>query len=169
MSTVEEYKSGEAAKAVKTAWQAMKAIEGDLAADEIGKVIIDTVRGLSPQKIELSRAAELIAQADKCAKGERVCRCQFPGSPRSESVFLDELAEGLVQAGKAEFVTPGQAVKVLENGKGKPIVVTKVEGKYMEICRTWHEHCVYWNLEKRGVRCLGGDESPGRRGSARRD
>ena len=169
MSTVEQYKSGEAAKAVKMAWQAMKAIEGDLAADEIGKMIIDTVRGLSPQKVKLDQAAELIAQADKCAKGERVCRCQFPDSPLSESVFLDELAEGLVKAGKAEFATPDQAVTVLKNGKGKPIVVTKVEGKYMEICRTWHEHCVYWNLEKRGVRCLGGDEASGRRGSARGD
>jgi hypothetical protein len=76
-------------------------------------------------------------------------------SPYTKSVFLDGLAEGMVEVGKAKYVTKEEAIYVLEKYDSNLIIVSRVLGIHVEICNTWPERCVYWNLEKRGLRCLG--------------
>jgi len=56
--------------------------------------------------------------------------------------------------GKAKYASKAEAVKPLKNQKKRPIFLSKVSGKYMETCRTLPGKCVYWNLEKTGVKCI---------------
>ena len=154
MATIEEYVSGKAAKAVKTAYDAMAGLESPLPQTPLAAIFETALSHLEPLKMNLAQASGIIKQAARCAIGERICRCEFPDSPVTRSVFLDELAQALVNAGKAEFVTGETAIEVLAAQKGKPIVMSKVSEKYMEICRTFPGLCFYWNAEKNGLKCI---------------
>lgn len=154
MATVEQYKSGDAAKAVKIALAAMQADEKKIAESQYADLFTSAADELAPIKLNETQAADYIDQAEKCAVGDRVCLCEFPDSPHTESVFLDELAEAMVEAGKARFVSKETARHTLSEYKGRPIIISRVSGKYMEICRTWPKNCLYWNFEKRGLKCI---------------
>lgn len=133
---------------------AVQNMQDDPNHQELGRFIIAGVKEIAPMKVSIEQAAKLIAEARQCAVGPRLCQELFPDTPVCESVFLDELAEGMVQVGKARPVGKEEAVQILARQKGKPIVISKVEGAYQEICRTWHECCLFWNLEKKGVKCI---------------
>ena len=66
---------------------------------------------------------------------------------------MNELAEKMVKAGKARFTSKEEAIRILSKYT-TPIIVSKVSGKYMEICRSHPKTCVYWNAERKGLRCL---------------
>lgn len=105
--------------------------------------------------LRVENARELIRGAGKLAVGERVCRCVFKThTPFTESIFLDGLAEAMVHAGKAHFVTEEVALETLLKYPKHPIVLSKVSGHHVEICRSVPAKCIYWNLEKRGMRVL---------------
>ena len=72
----------------------------------------------------------------------------------TESVFLNELAEGMVKAGKARYVAENDAISTLRKYQSNPIIISRVSGKYMEICCSLPETCVYWRMEQCGITCL---------------
>jgi hypothetical protein len=154
MATIEQYKSGQAAKGVKMAVDMIQSTNGSVLKTTQGKLITDTVKQSKPLRVGEKQTTDYINNADKCAVGERVCKCMYPDAKHSEAIFLDELADAMVDVGKASYVSKEGAISVLKQYPGFPIIVSKVSGKYMEICRTWPEKCVYWNLEKHNARCI---------------
>lgn len=154
MATIEQYISGQAAEGVKLAVDLMQSTNGSVLNTEQGQFIADRVKQLKPLRINEKQASDYIKNADKCAVGERVCKCMYPDAKFSEAIFLDELADAMIGAGKAKPISKEEAITVIKQYPGFPIVISKVSGKYMEICRTWPEKCLYWNLEKHNVNCL---------------
>lgn len=154
MATIGQYKSGKAAKAVRKAFETMQVLEKPLPETELAKIFSKNVEALMPLSVDLKQAFEHIRKADRCSIGDRLCKCEFPKAPSSCAVFLEELADGMVEVGKAVFASKEEAMNALSEHKGKPLVVSKISGKYMEICRTWPENCFYWNMEKHGMKCI---------------
>ena len=95
-----------------------------------------------------------ITVARMLAVGERVCRPLHPGSEFTGSVFLDELAEAMIDAGHARRASIEEAARTLDAGKGHPLVMSKVSGRYLEICASVRESCVFWQAERQGIRCI---------------
>jgi len=156
MATVEDYMSGKVLVMVKRTLDLLGSSEGSLKDSPLGvKMVEETRRQLDPRRMSTESASRLTQEARVCAVGERACRSLHPDSPCTEAVFLDELADGMVQAGKATYITKEEAVAVLEKYPRNPVVVTKVSGKHAEICNTWQERCVYWSMQRRGLKCLG--------------
>ena len=154
MPSIEEYKNGQAARVVKKNVDAMRSVSESIKGSKRADNLLKQIEELEPIKVTEEGAINFIDNADKYAIGERICKCMFKDAPHTNSVFLDELAEGLVKANKAEFVTKEKAIKILKEGHGRPIVVTRVEGKYLEICRTYPKNCIYWNMEKHKLKCI---------------
>jgi len=155
MTEVKEYKSGKVLDVIEKTLEILASFESPFGGTEIGNKILEEVSKADPRRVSTERASELVRASSTCAVGERVCRALYQDTPYTQSVFLDELAEGMVEAGKAKYVTQEEAIKVLARYPKNPIVVSRVSGKHMEICHTWPERCVYWNLEKHGLRCIG--------------
>ena len=154
MATIEQYTSGEAAKAVRMAFDIMQNLEESLPGTKYAEVFLKNVNELQPLAVDEEQVFEFIGRASRLATGPRICQCEFPEGPPTAAVFLDDLAVAMVEAGKAEYTTPDKARAALAEHRGKPLVVSKVSGEYREICRTWPEGCFYWNMEKRGLKCL---------------
>ena len=155
MTTVREYTSGKICEQIRQALSIMDAApRGQLKGSKVGKALLRNVGALEPRKMKVDAAIALIRNSKTCAIGERVCRCLHQGSPLSETVFLDELAVGMVAAGKARFVNVDAAIDNVRKYHTGPVVVTKVSGKHAEICRTWAKRCVYWNMEKHKLKCI---------------
>lgn len=155
MATVEDYKSGRVVEGVRRIMGIIDASSGSIKDSKTGGRIVEEMQRLDPVKLSPEEASRLVQEAGKCAVGERVCRALDKSSPLTESVFLDELAEGMVEAEKASYVTKDEAMSVLRKFPGHPIVATRVSGKHAEICNTWPRGCIYWKLEKCGLRCIG--------------
>lgn len=154
MPTVEDYKSGLVIQQVKYVLNLLNAVEEPIAGSEGGEKLLAMIASLEPKKLDIDNAVTYINDAERCAVGARACYGSFEGTPKTQSVYLDELADGLVEVGKAEYVPKEKAIQVLNEQKGFPIVISKVSGKHMEICRTWSKTCVYWNMEKHKLHCL---------------
>jgi methylmalonyl-CoA mutase cobalamin-binding subunit len=75
-------------------------------------------------------------------------------TPLTESVFLDDLAGGMVEVGKAKFVTKEEAIDNIKKHQKNPIIVSKVSGQHSEICLTWPKKCLYWNMERHKLKCI---------------
>lgn len=154
MATIEHYISGKAAKGVKLAVDMIQSTNGSILNTEQGQLIKETVKQSKPIRVSEQQTIDYIKNADKCAVGDRVCKCMYSDAKHSEAIFLDELASAMADAGKAKLISIEEAITVIKRYPGFPIIISKVSGKYMEICRTWPEKCVYWNLEKHNVRCI---------------
>ena len=155
MATISEYMSGKICDQISLALSIMNDTPKDqLNGTKIGKALLRNVGELEPRKMKVEAAITLIRKSEKCAIGERVCRCLHKEAPLSETVFLDELAVGMVLAGKARFVDVDAAIANVRKYHTGPVVVSKVSGKHMEICRTWAKRCVYWNMEKHKLQCI---------------
>ena len=154
MATIQDYMSGKVCEQIKQAFSIFESVEGPLNGTEVGKVMLSNVNKLEPIKLTIDEAIKLIQESKKCAIGERVCRSLHRETPLTESVFLDDLAAGMVEAGKARFVTQEEAIDNIMKYQKKPIIVSKVSGKHSEICPTWPKKCLYWNMEKHKLRCI---------------
>lgn len=154
MATIEQYKSGQAARSVRLAYETMQALEKPLPETEFAGIFSKNIKALTPLAVDEKQAFEFIKKADRCAIGERLCKCEFPEAPSTKTVFLEELADAMVEARKAKYASKKEAQAALAEHKGRPLVVSKISGKYMEICRTWPKNCFYWNIEKRGMKCI---------------
>lgn len=158
MRTVDEYASGQILEDVKRTEQKIQTLSdtGDStlrqeleehSKDSKNRHYIATMKQLQ----------DLLDSAEAIAIGPRIClaiheACEQP----SESVFLDELAEALIDVGKARKATKDVAYTVLEEGeeKGHPHVVSIVADKPMELCNTCTDCCVLWQREQIGIPCI---------------
>lgn len=155
MATIEDYVSGKVCEQIEKAFQIFDAAgKSSLAGTRIGEILSANVGELAPRRLTIDQAARLIEEARCCAVGPRVCRAVHTEAPLTESVFLDELAEGMAKAGKAVEVAKPEAVATLKNYRKHPLIVTKVSGKHAEICPTWAQKCLYWNMEKHRLKCI---------------
>lgn len=77
--------------------------------------MLKKIKTFNPIIININQASDLIWKSDKCARDERVCRVINEDSKFSESVFLDKLAEGMINAGKAKPVEKEVAINTLKN------------------------------------------------------
>ena len=155
MATIEDYVSGRVCEQIAKSFTIFDAAgRSSLAGTRIGNILTENVGKLAPRKLTVDEAIQMIRDARQCAVGQRVCKAVHTEAPLTESVFLDELAEGMVKAGKAARRTKAEAIANMEKYRKHPIIVTKVSGKPAEICPTWAKRCIYWNMEKHRLKCI---------------
>lgn len=154
MATIEQYRSGWVEKASKQAVDLMQSTQGPILETDYGPIIHTEIQAFAPLRASEKQAFEFIDKADLCAVGQRTCKCNYEDAPYTETVFLNELAKAQVDMGKARIVTRAEAKSTIKQYPGHPIVISKVSGSYMEICRSWPQKCIYWNMERHKVRCL---------------
>jgi len=154
MANISDYVSGKIISDVKKALFLIKWINIPFIGAKIKKLLTRHIKPFEPILTNHSAVSEMINNSSKQAVGERVCRTLFKDSPLTESVFLDELAIAMVAAGKAQFSSKNEAKNTLLKYTRQPIIISKISGKYMEICCSMPQDCIYWNMEKRGIKCL---------------
>jgi len=155
MATIEDYVSGKVCEQIAKSFTIFDAAgKSSLAGTRIGDILSENVGKLAPRKLTIDQAIQMIEDARSCAVGPRVCKAVHTEAPFTESVFLDELAEAMVKAGKAAKATKAEAIANMEKYRKHPIIVTKVSGKHAEICPTWAKRCIYWNMEKHKLKCI---------------
>jgi hypothetical protein len=157
MATIDDYTSGKVLKQAAQALAFLKSGDDSLAGSEQGERMLENIRAYNPRLIKTAEAEQRIQAAEHCAVGPRICHANNPEAEFTEAVFLDELAEGMAAVGKAEMVSKEKAVATLAKYRKHPLVLSTVAGKPMELCRSAPETCICWNMEKRGLACLGRD------------
>ena len=154
MGTIYDYIGGKILEDISKALHVFRKNEGSLADADIGKRMLSNIREFEPIIITIDQAADFIRNAEKVAIGERVCKILHKDSVFTESVFLDELADAMLQKGFAEKCSAEEAESVLRKYPNHPLIISKVSGKHQEICRSHPPECVYWLAEKHGLKCL---------------
>ncbi len=134
MGTVEDYRTGRIVEGISKA----ELVLGDRDALASGDPVF-----------------ELIRQSKILAVGERVCLALHPESPETQTVFLDELAEAMIGAGKATAVDTSGAESVIERQSSRRIIASMVAGRYLELCAAWPPDCIFCKAERAGIRCFG--------------
>lgn len=155
MATIEDYVSGKVCHQLEKSFAIFDTADGSsLEGTRIGEIMLENVRKLAPKKLTMEDAIQIIEDARCCAVGPRVCSSVHTEAPLTNAVFLDELAEGMVNAGKAEPATKAEAIANLKKYRKHPIMVSRVSGKQAEICPVWAKKCLYWNMEKHRLKCI---------------
>jgi len=152
MPTIEGYGSGQVLRDIRYAHIALGCTRLPLAGPAVGRKLEQRMEPLGIRPVTPAEAELLIDGCGRCAAGPRICSPLFPRSACSEAIFLDELADRLVAANKAAFVTKEQAKTVLARYPKNPLVVSKVSGRYLEICRSDPEVCIYWKMRRAGLK-----------------
>jgi hypothetical protein len=154
MATVDDYTSGRIQKQAAQTLAFLKSADDSLAGSEQGKQLEAGISVFQPRRIDMADAEQRIQAARRCAVGPRACYPHNPEVEFTEAVFLDELAEGMAKAGKAEMVSKEEAIEILAKYKKNQLVLSTVSGKPMELCRSSQETCICWNMERRGLKCF---------------
>lgn len=170
MATINDYTSGKILKDVKLINYSLKLARIPILGSWIKNKIFDKTKNFKPLLINIEDASKLINGSEHCAVGERVCRAinkdskptktmfLWPQNRRfcqlTESVFLDELAEGMVKTQKARYVGKEEAINTLKKYPENPLILAKVSNKYMEICRSYPKDCVFYNMQRHKIKCL---------------
>jgi len=154
MGTIEDYSSGRILASITKAVRFFDAPE-ESPTDKAQVIRIEEkIEAFKPKVISITEASAYSREAETVALGERVCRALHPESEFTESVFLDELAEAMIRAGKARVATADEAEASLKGNSRHPIIISMVSGKYQELCPSNRQDCVYWRAEQRGMHCL---------------
>jgi hypothetical protein len=152
MATVEEYGSGRVLRHIRLAHIALGCAGIPLAGPVIARNLERRMQLLGIRPITLAEAGSVIDACGHCAAGPRICQPLFPQSVASEAVFLDELADRLAApAGRARPVTKEQAKALLAKYPDNPLILSRVSGRYLEICRSDPRVCVYWKMRRGGL------------------
>ena len=154
MADIDDYTSGRVLKYIKMIYYSLILVKFPILDHLIGKELLKRIMLSEPKIIDINIASALIQESKKCAVGERVCRSLNKDSKFTESVFLDELAEGMIKAGKAQHAEKEEAIKTLQKYPENPLILAKVSNKYMEICRSVPKDCVYYNMQRCKLKCL---------------
>ncbi|ABL64710.1 hypothetical protein [Chlorobium phaeobacteroides] len=154
MGTSEDYGTGRVLENIRKALHVFDSTEGSLSNNEQSVRIQKKIQEFEPRILSFPEASDYIRKAVTIALGERVCRALHPGSVSTESVFLDELAETMVRSGQARIASIEDAEQTLKKSFQHPLIISKVSGRYQEICASYPPDCVYWRAEKRGLHCL---------------
>ncbi|NTU59020.1 MAG: hypothetical protein HGB00_08930 [Chlorobiaceae bacterium] len=154
MGTIEDYKNRSLLCGIRKALDILD-IANDLPIqDDRLERVMEKIRAFEPICIAIAEASELIRSSRSVALGERVCRELHPDSEATQSVFLDELAEAMIRSGHARPATVDESVLALQQHSGHPLIISKVSGRYQEICASHLPTCVFWKAEKQGLHCL---------------
>ena len=151
MATIEEYGSGRILKLIQRAHLALACTGVPLAGPALQKNLEKRMRAFEIRPITMHEAETVIGSCRHCAVGPRICQPLFPTAAATESVFLDELADRLVEAGQARGVSQMQAVEALTNYPANPLLLSRVSGRYLEICRSEPSVCIYWKMRRKGM------------------
>jgi len=155
MTDVNDYVTGKVVKDTKLGFLLLKFVNLPFIGYSIRRKMINGTKKYAPQTIDIGKASNLIQNSAKCAVGERVCRVIHRNSEHSLSIFLDELADGMVQSGKAKYAIKNEAINTLRNySKKHAMILSTVDKKPLEICCSSKETCIYWNMERNGLRCV---------------
>jgi len=153
MPTIEDYCSGRILVLIRRAHIALRIGQLPLVGSWTKRTLQERVAPLGIHPVTLDEAGDIIRCCRCCAAGPRVCQPLFPGSSESESIFLDELASGMIGVRKAVPVTKDQAMTILRKYPDKPLVLSPVSGKCLEICRSEPRVCIYWKMRRNGIKC----------------
>ncbi len=157
MVTVEEYKSGKIFEYMKQIDLAVKLLNIPL--------LKNAIRRKLNRKLEMHRSDfilasqenfyHLINSARTVAIGPRMCYHLFK-KDLSYAIFLDELADSLIEFGYAKQISKEDAIIVMKEGKecGRLQLVSKVSGKPLELCNQSLETCSLWKLERAGFKII---------------
>lgn len=154
MPTTDDYRTGKIVEGIKKAEQVLGNREAFAAGDRGFERIREKIVAFRLVWIKAEKAVELIRRAEIVAVGERVCRALHPESPQTQTVFLDELAEAMAGAGKAEIVTAAEAEQLVNRQSHHRFIASKVSGRYLELCAAWPPDCVFCKAERAGIRCI---------------
>ncbi|NTU91033.1 MAG: hypothetical protein HGA60_03890 [Chlorobiaceae bacterium] len=155
MGNIEDYQNGHILKSIGRALQTISNSAQGLDDTPESIRVKQKICEFEPTVLSFEKAIIAVRSARTIAIGERICRPLHQGSEFTESIFLDELAEAMTEAGHARSAGPAEAEQTLKTHSGKhPLVMSKVSGKYLEICASAPESCVFWQAEKNGVRCM---------------
>ncbi|NTW32969.1 MAG: hypothetical protein HGB12_10125 [Bacteroidetes bacterium] len=103
-------------------------IDGDPTFEHIREKIL----AFRPGWITSQEAMEMIRESSIIAVGERICRALHSESPETLSVFLDELAGALIEAGKPEIITPEDTIQVIRKQSREKFIASMVDGSKKE-------------------------------------
>jgi len=97
----------------------------------------------------------LINSARTVAVGPRLCYHLYK-KDLSYAIFLDELADSLIQIGYAKEIPKEDAIIVMKEGKesGRLQLISKVSGKSLELCNQSLKTCSLWKLERAGFKIM---------------
>lgn len=154
MATVDDYASGKILKDVKLTNYSLKLVKIPIFGSLVKKKLFKRIKNFEPKLIDMDTASLLIHESEKCAVGERVCKALNKDSDITESVFLDELAEEMVRAGKARYTEKKEAIDTLKKYPKNPLILAKVSDKYMEICRSYPQDCIFYKMQRQHMKCL---------------
>lgn len=130
MPTIDDYTSGKVLKNVKLTLYFLKLVKIPVLGQLIGKELLKKIIVSEPKLIDINTASILIHESKKCAVGERVCRTINKDSKFTESVFLDELTEGMINVGKARYVEKEEAIQTLKKYPKNPLIAAKVSSTW---------------------------------------
>lgn len=126
MAIVKDYTSGKVLNNVKLTLYSLKLIKIPILGSLVKKELLKRIESFEPKLINIEQASELIYESNKCATGERVCMAINNDSQFTESVFLDELAEGMVRTEKAKFVEKEEAINTLQKYPKNSLICGKM-------------------------------------------
>lgn len=155
MGTTEDYRSGRVVEGIRRAERVLDNRDALSPGNPEFEKIREKILGFRPVWITVEQAVSLIRQAQIVAVGQRVCRVLHPESPETQSVFLDELAVVMAEAGKAVIVTAEMAEEVLNRQMRHRFIASMVSGRYLELCAVHSPDCVFYKAERVGIRCIG--------------
>jgi len=154
MADIQDYISGKIIHDANLALKSLKFLRIPYLGSHIRKKLSARANDFEAKIISQESASEVIINADRCAIGERMCRNSNKNEILTESVYLNKLADGLVSTSRARYVSKEEAIDLFGKYKKYPIILSKVSGNYIEMCNSYPKRCVYWNLEKHGIKCL---------------
>ena len=158
MVTVEEYRSGGIFRYMKQIDIAVKLLKFPLIKNTIRRKLVEKLKKHRGDFVLAPRDnfEGLINSAKTVAVGPRMCYHLYK-EDISYAVFLDELAEALIQIGSAREVSKADAIIVMKEGQesGRLHLISKVSGKPLELCNQSLETCSLWKLERAGFKIFG--------------
>ncbi|ACF10783.1 conserved hypothetical protein [Chlorobaculum parvum NCIB 8327] len=154
MGTIDDYRTGKIVEGIRKAESALDNRNSFSADDPVFGHIREKIVAFKPVWIAKEQAVEMIQQSRTLAVGERVCRALHPESPETQTVFLDELAEAMAGAGKAEIVTTAEAAQLVNRQSRDRIIASMVSGNYLELCSAHPSDCIFCKAERAGIRCF---------------
>jgi hypothetical protein len=154
MSTIERYADGSILDGIRKALLILGRKEHEGAEDAESIYVLEKIREFRPKVISIDEASACLRSAETIALGDRVCSELHPGSIVTRTVFLDELAKAMIDAGKAEMSNAEEAEKALRRYAGHPLIMSLISGRHLEICASHQSDCVFWMAEKHGMHCL---------------
>jgi len=94
----------------------------------------------------------LISSAELVAAGPRICYNIYK-TDITYAVFLNELAEAMIEIGFANKVEKEEAIKILldKDKDSRPKLVSYVSGQPLELCNQSIQTCSLWKLKRAGI------------------